>query len=381
MRLLSALLGLLSPLLVLAASPEAPPRHEPAAGTATELPPGLYVEITTPRGVVTCELFFTQTPLTVASFVGLAEGTLGPKPGTPFFDGLKFHRVVPGYVVQGGDPLGTGDGGPGYEFADEFVPGLRHDDAGILSMANAGPDTNGSQFFLTLAPANRLNYLHTVFGRTVRGRDVLPLIQQDDAMTTVRILRVGAAAQAFRADPAAFATLAAAAKKFPPRHFDDAENQLPLNPPRARYFDFKLANFERATGIKIAARLFRVSPSAAEDAVPGAFMQALAARLGTLQRGAVAAYFADEDDWRVWIGRESTTAFLGRPASAADLAEGAAFHEAKEAFLTAARAAGDAAFAKEQAAAPADKPVDPAQKLKLQTDAVLDGLIFKLEPR
>lgn len=345
------------------------------------LPDGIYAEFTTPRGVITCELLFEKAPLTVANFVGLAEGKLGPKPGTPYFDGLKFHRVVPGFVVQGGDPLGTGEGGPGYEFADELVPGLRHDDVGILSMANAGPDTNGSQFFLTLAPVNRLNYLHSVFGRTVRGREILPLIQQDDVMTTVRILRVGAAAQAFRADQATFNTLAAAAKKFLHPHFDDPENLLPLDPPRARNFNIKLINFERATGVKIAARLFSKSPTAAEDAVPGAFMKALAARLGTLQRGAVAAYFADEDDWRVWIGDESTAAFLGRPASPADLSEGAAFHDAKEAFLTATRATGDADFAKQQAAAPADKPVPPAQKLKLQTDAVLDGLILKLEPK
>lgn len=371
MRILSALLALLGCALAALAT----------ENSSAPLPAGLYAEITTPRGVVTCELFFEKTPLAVASFVGLAEGTLGPQPGTPFFDGLKFHRVVPGYVVQGGDPLGTGYGGPGYEFADEFAPGLRHDDAGILSMANAGPDTNGSQFFLTLAPANRLNYLHTVFGRTVRGRDILPLIQQGDAMISVRIVRRGAAAQAFRTDQAAFAELAATVKKFPPRHFDDPENLLPLAPPRARYFDFKLANFERATGIKIAARLFAVSPTAAEDAVPGAFMQALATRLGTLHRGAVAAYFADEDDWRVWIGDESTAAFFGRPASPADLAEGAAFHETKEAFLAAARAAGDAAFNKDQAAATTDHPVPAAQKLKLQTDAILDGLIFKLEPR
>ncbi len=382
MKLLPTLLALLFPILAChggeTLSPATKPPGLPAAGLAQE---GIYAEFVTPRGTITCELFFAKTPLTVASFVGLAEGTLGPKPGTPFFDGLKFHRVVPGFVVQGGDPLGTGEGGPGYEFADELVPGLRHDDAGILSMANAGPDTNGSQFFLTLAPVNRLNYLHTVFGRTVRGREILPLIQQDDVITAVRIHRIGAAATAFRADPVAFAALAADAKKFPHPPFDDPENILPLDPPRARLFNFKLINFERVTGVKIAARLFAKSPTAAEDAVPGAFMRALATRLGTIHRGAVAAYFADEDDWRVWIGDESTAAFFGRATSPADLSDGAAFHDTKEAFLAAACAQGDADFAKQQAAAPADKPVAPSQRVKLQADAILDGLILKLEPR
>ena len=217
------------------------------------LPDGLYAEFTTPRGVIIAELHHLRAPLTVASFVGLAEGTLGPQPGRPFFDQLKFHRVVPGFVVQGGDPLGTGEGGPGYEFPDEFVPGLRHDAVGILSMANAGPDTNGSQFFFTLAPVHRLNYLHSVFGRTVRGVDVLPQIQKDDAFT-VRILRQGAGAQAFAADAPAFAALLAAARPADHLRFDDPEGILPTTPPRARSFNFKLENLERSTGLKVFVR-------------------------------------------------------------------------------------------------------------------------------
>ncbi|MBI4626092.1 MAG: peptidylprolyl isomerase [Verrucomicrobia bacterium] len=359
----------------------------PPLRAADALPDGLYAEITTPRGVVTCELLFRKTPLTVASFVGLAEGTLGPAPRKPFFDGLTLHRVVPGFVVQGGDPLGTGDGGPGYSFPDEFAPGLRHDTTGVLSMANDGPDTNGSQFFLTLRETNRLNYLHSVFGRTVRGLDVLPQIAPGDRMT-VKIIRVGAAARAFRADDAAFAALAARAKKYqgaaepgPAAHFDDPDKLLPLDPPRARNFNFKLANFERATGVKIAARLFAKSPPPGEDARPGAYMRALAEKLGVAQRGAVAAYFAADDDWRVWIGGESTSAFFGRAAAPRDLVEGGAFHAVKEAFLSAARAAGDAGFAQQQKSAASDKAPPPAQRLKLQTDAVLDGLIHNLEPK
>ena len=206
----------------------------PPARPGKTLPDGLYAEIVTPRGTIMAQLFYEQAPLTVASFTGLAEGTLGPNKGLPFFNGLKFHRVVPNFVVQGGDPLGTGEGGPGYSFADEFAPGLRHDAAGVLSMANDGPDTNGSQFFITLREVNRLNYLHSVFGRVVAGLEVLPQIQPNDVIAAVRIHRLGAAVQAFRADQAAFDRLAAAAKKYsaapepgPAANFDDPAKVLP----------------------------------------------------------------------------------------------------------------------------------------------------------
>jgi cyclophilin family peptidyl-prolyl cis-trans isomerase len=357
-----------------------------AADATTGLRDGLYAEIGTPRGAMVCELFFEKTPLTVASFVGLAEGTLGPVPRKPYFDGLKFHRVVPDFVVQGGDPLGTGKGGPGYTFPDEFVPGLRHDAAGILSMANDGPDTNGSQFFLTLRETNRLNYLHSVFGRVVRGLDVLPRIQQGDAMT-VKILRHGPAAKAFRADEATFNALVARTKKYTGKplpaadaHFDDPDKLLPAEPPRAKNFNFKLANLERAIGLRIVARMRKQSPTEAEDAQPGAFMRALAEKLGTAERGALAVYFADEDEWRVWLGDASTAAFVGRPGTAKEFTESGAMHEVKEAFLKDAVARGNAEFAKQQQSSTADKPPPPNQKLKLQTDALLDALIFKLEP-
>jgi hypothetical protein len=156
---------------------------------------------------------------------------------------------------------------------------------------------------------------------------------------------------------------------------------LPTEPPRAKAFNTKLANFERITGVRIRARLFAKSPAADEDAKPGQFMRALAKKLGTEKRGAVAAYFADEKDWRVWIGDESASAFLGRTAAPADLVDDGAFHTVKDAFLTAAASAGDDAFARQQATAPASQPVPPAQRVKLQTDALLDGLIFKLEPK
>lgn len=359
------------------------PAAEPTAPVTATLPPGLYAEIGTPRGTITCELFFQKTPLTVSSFVGLAEGRLGPPPRKPYFDGLKFHRVVPNFVVQGGDPTGTGDGGPGYQFPDEFVPGLRHDAAGILSMANTGPDTNGSQFFITHREVNRLNYLHSVFGRVVRGLDVLPKIEQDDTMT-IKIVRIGAAAEAFRVGDSQFAALLAQTKSYsaeampgPTAHFDDPDGLVPTDPPRAKNFNFKLANFERATGMRIVARLFTKSPSEEEDAKPGAYMKALAEKLGVAKRGALVAYFADQDDWRVWIGDDSVAAFVGgssRP-------NGRQIHDEKVKFFASARTKGNANFAEQVKAAGPDRPVSPKQKLKLQTDHVLDEMIFRLEPK
>ena len=362
-----------------------------ARAAAPQLPDGLYAEFITPRGTLTAELFPTRAPLMCTNFVGLAEGTLAPRHGQPFYTGLTWYRVVPGFVLQSGNPglKDTDDEAHPipHHFPDEFAPGLRHDSAGVLSMANAGPDTNSCEFFLTLAPTPRLDFLHSVFGRIIRGLELLPLIRADDALT-IKILRIGSAARAFRADATAFAALAGAAKKYtaartpgPTATFDDPQNLLPAEPPRAKNFNYKLANVERATGLKIRARLFAQSPPAAADAAPGQFMRALARQLGTEHAGATVAYFADEKDWRVWIGDASTAAFLGRPATAADLGDDGAFHAAKDAFLAAAQAAGDQAYAAQKNSAPPATPPPPAQHLKLQTDARLDALIAKLEPK
>ena len=246
------------------------------------LPDGLYAEFTTPRGAFTVELFQTKAPLMCANFTGLAEGTLAPRNGKPFYTGLTWYRVVPGFVIQSGNPglKDTGDEAKPnpHRFPDEFVPGLRHDAVGMLSMANAGPDTNSCEFFLTLAPTHRLNYLHSVFGRTVRGLEVLAQIKQDDPVA-IKILRVGTAAKNFRADAAEFTRLSAAQKRYadspgpgptaktaalpgPLTHFADPDKLLPAEPPRAKNFNYKLANFERATGLRIAARVFAKSPTA-----------------------------------------------------------------------------------------------------------------------
>jgi cyclophilin family peptidyl-prolyl cis-trans isomerase len=393
MRLLPALpaqLALIAPTLtvLLLLSPSVLLR---GAAEAAPLPDGLYAEFSTLRGVITAELFFQKAPLMCVNFTGLAEGSLAPRDGKPFFTGLTWYRVVPGFVVQSGNPglKDTDDDKEAHphRFPDELVPGLRHDAIGTLSMANAGPDTNSCEFFLTLRDTNRLNYLHSVFGRVVRGLEVLPRIKQNDAVA-IKILRVGPAARAFKADAAAFKALAAAAKKYsgtaepgPLAHFDDPARLLPADPPRAKNFNYKLANFERVTGGRIVARMFAKSPSPAEDKVPGAYMRALAKKLGTARRGALVAYFADEQDWRVWIGEESAAAFLGRAATPADLAPEGALHRAKEAFFNAAAEAGDLEFARQQQAAPPDKQPPPAQRLKLRTDALLDTLILKLEPK
>lgn len=163
----------------------------------------VYAHFETTLGNFTAELFESKTPKTVGVFAGLAEGSkewthpkTGEKSKKPFYDGIVFHRVIDGFVIQGGDPLGQGYGGPGFQFEDEFHPDLRHDRAGILSMANAGPNTNGSQFFVTLGPTPHLDRRHSVFGAVIEGLDVVEKIgkvktgPQDRPVTPVVMNRV-----------------------------------------------------------------------------------------------------------------------------------------------------------------------------------------------
>ena len=165
--------------------------------------PGVYATFATTAGTFTIRLFDQDAPKTVDNFVGLAEGTkewtdprTSQKVRTPYYDNGIFHRVIDGFMIQGGDPLGQGTGGPGYNFADEFHPALRHNKAGILSMANRGPNTNGGQFFITLGPTPHLDDRHTVFGEVVDGMDVVraigrtPIGARDRPVTDVVVTSV-----------------------------------------------------------------------------------------------------------------------------------------------------------------------------------------------
>lgn len=172
-------------------------------GQDKELAPGMYAQFNTTKGEILIQLEPEKTPLTVANFVGLVEGNFRPFDtlsfDKPFYDGLKFHRVIKDFMIQGGDPQGTGMGGPGYKFFDEPRQDLSHSGPGILSMANSGPATNGSQFFITHKETPWLNGKHTVFGHVISGMDVVNAIVQDDVMEQVRIIRIGDQYQSWNA--------------------------------------------------------------------------------------------------------------------------------------------------------------------------------------
>lgn len=164
---------------------------------------GMYAEVQTNKGTILLQLEFEKTPMTVANFISLTEGknthVSEQYKGKPFYDGIKFHRVIPKFMIQTGDPLGTGAGNPGYKFKDEFDASLTHNKPGILSMANSGPRTNGSQFFITHKETKWLDGKHTVFGHVVEGIDIVNAIAKDDVIKTIKIIRKGKEAKKFKA--------------------------------------------------------------------------------------------------------------------------------------------------------------------------------------
>ena len=169
----------------------------------SDLSDGLYADLETSKGNIILELYYEQAPTTVSNFVALAEGNHpvvdDQHEGKRYYDGLKFHRVIEDFMIQGGDPTGTGSGGPGYQFDDEFNEELKHDGPGVLSMANAGPGTNGSQFFITHVETPWLDGKHSIFGKVNSGQDVVDKIEQDDIIKTVKVIRIGEAAKSFNA--------------------------------------------------------------------------------------------------------------------------------------------------------------------------------------
>ncbi|MBI3693339.1 MAG: peptidylprolyl isomerase [Acidobacteria bacterium] len=205
-----------------------------AAPATPEREPGLYATFTTSIGTMVCKLFEKEAPLTVANFVGLARGAkewtdpkTGQKVKRPLYNGTIFHRVIPGFMIQGGDPLGTGMGDPGYKFRDEISPDLKFDQPGRLAMANSGPNTNGSQFFITEVPTPHLNKLHTIFGQVVEGQELIKQItgvpkdgndkpRTPVVLKNVRIQRFPLAAPAKKEGASETKTAPAAPKKTAP---------------------------------------------------------------------------------------------------------------------------------------------------------------------
>ena len=325
----SNLLGLLASILVLTlpATAETP---EPADPVAT-LPDGLYALMTTSKGPITLRLFPDRAPLTVANFAGLAEGTLNrAAPGTPFYDGLTFHRVVPGFVIQGGDPEGDGTGGPGYAFQDEFDPALRHDRAGILSMANAGPNANGSQFFITLGPTPHLDYLHSVFGEVVTGLEIVQAIEIGDTIESAEIIRRGPEAVAFVADAASFERLRERTPVLPRAQYLINQSTIELPDARVAWINQKLHSHALVTGRPVIAVLMdELGPP---DEI-SANWNALIDQYGVREDGALLVLTLTPRALKLWIGDNQIGNLPAPEPDSASPADHSPLHAAKQLVL------------------------------------------------
>jgi cyclophilin family peptidyl-prolyl cis-trans isomerase len=366
-------------------------------GADASLP--LIAVIETTKGVIEVELDFRHAPLTVMNFVGLAEGTLpfeGRPPGSKFYDGIAFHRVVKGFVAQCGDPLSAdptvpidklGEGGPGYSFPDEFDPRLRHDAAGVVQMANAGPDTNGSQFCIMLNPANRLNYLHNVFGQVVRGMDAVYRIERGDRILHIAIKRLapepgadaangktsGVAeeqtAAAYQATPEAFKALKkkVLARRGPGAaagfvYLVDETGRLPEF--RVNNFNCKLANYERASGHRLVVRLMaEFNPEPSDQSVDGAVKNhAESLQLPDDGDNALVVYYAKpKGGWSMRLGEKIYPALMKETGSAEQLTTDGALHRRQAELLAEAQA------------------LSKEGKIKESVDAVIDTLIKTLD--
>jgi len=208
--------------------------------------------INTTKGIIICDLEFEKTPITVANFIGLSEGNIKNTfraAGNPFFEGLTFHRVIPNFMIQGGDPDGSGMGGPGYNFKDEFDNSLKFEGPGVLAMANSGPTTNGSQFFITHAAQPHLNNKHTIFGHVLQGQDVVNAIAQGDKIVSITYKRVGATATAF--DAASIFNEYQNGKSSVSQSADDFEKWVKSKYPEAKkHKDMYILVNEKGTGAK-----------------------------------------------------------------------------------------------------------------------------------
>lgn len=226
---------------------------------------GIYAEINTIKGKILLKLEHEKTPITVANFISLAEGNnpdVAEKfKGKPFFNGLKFHRVIANFMIQGGDPNGNGSGGPGYKFFDEITD-LKHDRPGILSMANAGKGTNGSQFFITHVPTPHLDGKHTVFGHVVEGQNVVDAIAQNDVIDQITIIRVGEAAKMFDA-PTVFKSRYALEEAMKKKQEEE------LNKEKQKFFDFVKRTYPKATVLPSGLAYIIEKEGIGNKAVPG----------------------------------------------------------------------------------------------------------------